>query len=95
MNKTPEVINLPVTPAAWNYIRRAVGLCPHDEVHPLIVQLEAEVNAQVAAANEPARPPIPADWTMDGAPASGMLSGGIAPASKRNGHADAQPEQQP
>jgi len=68
--KTPEVINLQVTPSAWNYIRVAVGRCPHDEVHPLIVALEQEVNAQVKAQNEQAQ-----------VPRSDMLSGGVMPAS--------------
>jgi hypothetical protein len=75
--KTPEVINLPVTPAAWNYIRRAVGMCPHDEVHPLIVQLEAEVNAQVTAQNETV-PTGPQD-TMH------PSFGGVTPLGKPNG----------
>ncbi|HVQ49762.1 MAG TPA: hypothetical protein VMS92_06910 [Mycobacterium sp.] len=90
--KTPEVINLPVTPAAWNYIRRAVGMCPHDEVHPLIVQLEAEVNAQVAAQNEQANAP---QQPMH-APQADMLSGGILPAqAKPNGSGAAAEQETP
>lgn len=46
-NQQPQQLTLLVTPAAWNYLRRAIGLCPHDESHPLIVALEQQIAQQL------------------------------------------------
>jgi hypothetical protein len=50
-----DVLVFKFTPQGFSYTRRALGGCPHDEVRPLIDNLEWQHREQV----QPAAPPAP------------------------------------
>lgn len=53
MNKIPDHLYLPVTPAGWNYIRQMLDSRPHGEVRVLVDGLDAAVAQQIEQANAP------------------------------------------
>jgi hypothetical protein len=78
MNKIPDHLYLPVTPAGWNYIRQMLDSRPHGEVRVLVDGLDAAVAQQIEQANTPARPPTQTDWTHDAAQGKPNGSGAAA-----------------